>query len=83
MTSSGTLPTRTLNDGLVLPQIGLGTYKLVGDEGVAAMVAGIHSGYRLIDTATRYENEGEVGRAIAQCGVDHGRSWGLTLSICT
>jgi 2,5-diketo-D-gluconate reductase A len=70
MTSSDTLPTRTLNDGLVLPQIGLGTYKLVGDEGVAAMVAGIHSGYRLIDTATRYENEGEVGRAIAECGVD-------------
>jgi diketogulonate reductase-like aldo/keto reductase len=70
MTSPNTIPTRTLHDGLVLPQIGLGTYKLVGDEGVAAMVAGIHNGYRLIDTATRYENEREVGRAIAECGVD-------------
>lgn len=69
MTSPDTIPTRTLNDGLVLPQIGLGTYKLVGDEGVAAMVAGIQNGYRLLDTATRYENEGDVGRAIAECGL--------------
>ena len=69
MTSSGTIPTRILNDGLVLPQIGLGTYKLVGDEGVASIVAGIHSGYRLLDTAASYDNEGEVGRAIAESGV--------------
>ncbi|GAB2817329.1 aldo/keto reductase [Alpinimonas psychrophila] len=69
MTSSGTIPIRTLNDGLVLPQIGLGTYKLVGDEGVASIVAGIHSGYRLLDTAASYDNEGEVGRAIGESGV--------------
>jgi 2,5-diketo-D-gluconate reductase A len=70
MTSPVSLPTRTLSDGLVLPQIGLGTYKLQGDAGVAAIVSAIDSGYRLIDTATRYENELEVGRAIAQAGVD-------------
>jgi len=69
MTSPSTVPTRILNDGLVLPQIGLGTYKLVGDEGVASIVTGIHAGYRLLDTATRYENEVEVGRAIAESGV--------------
>jgi len=69
MTSPLSLPTRTLNDGLVLPQIGLGTYKLVGNEGVASMVAGIQSGYRLLDTAASYENEGEVGRAVAESGV--------------
>lgn len=69
MTFPASIPTRTLNDGLVLPQIGLGTYKLVGDEGVASIVSGIHSGYRLIDTATRYENEVEVGHAIAESGV--------------
>ncbi|MEY4533100.1 MAG: hypothetical protein RI926_869 [Actinomycetota bacterium] len=64
-----TTPTYTLNDGFVLPQIGLGTYKLTGDDGVASIVNAIHEGYRLIDTATRYNNEGEVGQAIAASGV--------------
>lgn len=64
-----TTPTVTLNDGLVLPQIGLGTYKLTGDDGIASIVGAIHEGYRLIDTATRYNNEGEVGKAIAASGV--------------
>jgi diketogulonate reductase-like aldo/keto reductase len=69
MTASGAISTRTLTDGLVLPQIGLGTYQLRGDEGVSSMVAAIHSGYRLIDTATSYENEREVGQAILEAGV--------------
>lgn len=69
MTPPTSVPTRALHDGLVLPQIGLGTYKLVGDDGVASMVAGIQGGYRLIDTAASYENESEVGRAIAESGV--------------
>ncbi|AXE54254.1 aldo/keto reductase [Aurantimicrobium sp. MWH-Uga1] len=64
-----TIPTVTLNDGLVLPQIGLGTYKLTDDDGIASIVSAIHSGYRLIDTATRYNNEVEVGKAIAASGV--------------
>lgn len=64
-----TTPTVTLNDGLVLPQIGLGTYKLTGDDGIASIVGAIQEGYRLIDTATRYNNEGEVGKAIAASGV--------------
>ena len=70
MTTSTPVSTRTLNDGLVLPQIGLGTYKLVGDDGVASIVAGIHGGYRLLDTAASYGNELEVGRAIVESGVD-------------
>lgn len=69
MTISGAVPLRTLNDGLVLPTIGLGTYRLEGDEGVAAMVSGIHGGYRLLDTAASYENERDVGRAIVESGV--------------
>lgn len=69
MTISGAVPLRTLNDGLVLPPIGLGTYRLQGDEGVAAMVSGIHSGYRLLDTAASYENERDVARAIIDSGV--------------
>ena len=64
-----TIPTFTLNDGLVVPQIGLGTYKLNGDEGVASLISGIDAGYRLLDSAHRYNNEEEVGRAVRECGV--------------
>lgn len=63
------IPTHTLNDGLVLPAIGLGTYKLTGPEGVTSIRNGIDAGYRLLDTATRYENEAEVGQAIAESGI--------------
>lgn len=59
-----TAPSRTLNDGLVIPSLGLGTYNLVGDTGTAAMTTAIESGYRLLDTALNYRNEREVGDAV-------------------
>lgn len=58
------IPELTLNDGLKVPAIGLGTYSLKGEEGVKAMAAAMDAGYRLIDSAFNYENEGAVGRAI-------------------
>lgn len=58
-----------LNDGLRLPPIGLGTYKLKGIEGVEAIKTGINIGYRLLDSAFNYENEGTVGAAVRQCSV--------------
>ncbi|GGF85389.1 aldo/keto reductase [Paenibacillus aceti] len=58
------IPEITLNDGLKLPAIGLGTYTLRGSEGVQSIVSAIHSGYRLIDSAYNYENEGTVGQAV-------------------
>ena len=63
------IPTLDLNDGRTIPQIGLGTYAMKGDEGVGAIVAGIEGGYRLLDTAVNYENEREVGQAIADSPV--------------
>jgi diketogulonate reductase-like aldo/keto reductase len=66
------IPTVTLNDGIPFPELGLGTYGLRGDEGIAAIVAAIESGYRLLDTAVNYENEREVGEAVRQSGVDRG-----------
>ena len=42
------IPTVTLNDGSPFPQLGLGTYNLRGDDGIAAIVAAIESGYRLL-----------------------------------
>jgi 2,5-diketo-D-gluconate reductase A len=63
------IPTVTLNDATAFPELGLGTYGLRGDAGVAAITAAIQSGYRLLDTAVNYENEREVGEAVRRSGV--------------
>jgi len=64
------VPTRTLNSGYPIPLLGLGTYPMNGEAGVAAMARAIGMGYRLLDTAAKYENEAAVGEAIRRSGVD-------------
>ncbi|WP_300266701.1 aldo/keto reductase [Microbacterium sp.] len=64
------LPTRTAHNGFTLPAIGLGTYRLNAEEGAAAIAGAIEAGYRLVDSAFNYENEGAVGRGVAVAGVD-------------
>ncbi|MEQ7803567.1 2,5-diketo-D-gluconic acid reductase [Priestia megaterium] len=66
---SKVIPEITLNDGVTLPAIGFGTYKLNGNEGVNAITSAIDVGYRLIDTAYNYENEGTVGQALRRTPV--------------
>jgi 2,5-diketo-D-gluconate reductase A len=66
------IPTVPLNDGIPFPVLGLGTYGLRGDAGVASVVAAIQAGYRLLDSAVNYENEREVGQAVRESGVDRG-----------
>ncbi len=63
------VPTLELNDGHRIPALGLGTYSLDGDAGVAAVGAAIASGYRLLDTALNYGNEDAVGRAVRESDV--------------
>lgn len=63
------IPEITLNDGLKVPAIGLGTYKLKGASGVQSTLSAIDHGYRLLDTAYNYENEGTVGEAVRQSSV--------------
>jgi diketogulonate reductase-like aldo/keto reductase len=63
------VPEITLNDGFTLPVIGLGTYKLKGSMGVNAITSAINLGYRLIDSAYNYENEGTVGEAVRRSSV--------------
>lgn len=63
------IPDITLNDGLTLPVVGLGTYALNGNEGARAIQNAIHAGYRLIDSAYNYENEGTVGEAVKHSSV--------------
>ncbi|WP_029352182.1 aldo/keto reductase [Bosea sp. 117] len=67
--STTAVPDVTLNDDTTLPAIGFGTYKLNGAEGVAGMASAIRNGYRLLDSAFNYENEGALGVAIRQAGV--------------
>nr|WP_201469874.1 aldo/keto reductase [Microbacterium hydrocarbonoxydans] len=64
------LPLFTAHNGFSLPALGLGTYALNGDAGADAVAAAIGSGYRLIDSAFNYENEGSVGRGVHASGVD-------------
>ena len=63
------VPTYTINDGNTLPAVGLGTYRLTGSAGVEAMVHGLEIGYRLLDTAVIYQNEGDVGEALRRSGL--------------
>lgn len=58
------IATHTLNDGHSIPAIGFGTYPLKGAEGRDAIRSALDNGYRLLDSATNYENEGVVGRAL-------------------
>lgn len=64
------IPTVTLNNGIEMPRIGYGVFRMKNpEECEEAVVQAIQSGYRLIDTAAAYENEEAVGRAILRCGV--------------
>ena len=62
-------PTITLNSGTAMPQLGFGVFKVPDDETAAAVSAAFEAGYRAIDTAAMYRNEGGVGKAIADSGI--------------
>jgi diketogulonate reductase-like aldo/keto reductase len=63
------IPLLSGQDGFRVPAIGLGTYDLRGADGVAATGTAIDAGYRLLDTAFNYDNEGAVGRAVRESSV--------------
>lgn len=58
-----------LSDGNTVPLIGFGTYKSTEEEGISAVADALATGYRLIDTAAKYENEEVVGKGIKASGV--------------
>ncbi|MGX6647562.1 aldo/keto reductase [Maricaulaceae bacterium MS644] len=55
--------------GASIPKLGFGTWKLKDGDAYDGVKAALETGYRHIDTAQAYGNEGEVGRAIADSGV--------------
>jgi len=58
-----------LNNGLRIPSIGFGTYKIPPAQAFSAVTEALRVGYRHIDTAMIYVNEEEVGRAIRESGI--------------
>src|SRR5437660_12799717 len=63
------VPTVRLNNGVEMPQIGFGVFRVPEDETVSAVLSAIEAGYRGIDTASLYGNETAVGTAVARCGL--------------
>ncbi|GGL51142.1 2,5-diketo-D-gluconate reductase B [Pseudomonas brenneri] len=52
-----------------IPAFGLGTFRLQGQVVIDSVSTGLDLGYRVIDTAQIYENEADVGQAIADSGI--------------
>ncbi|MFP3580673.1 aldo/keto reductase [Arthrobacter sp. SIMBA_036] len=60
----------TLNNGVVMPALGLGVFQSAPEETTAAVESALATGYRHIDTAAAYGNEREVGEGIRNSGLD-------------
>jgi 2,5-diketo-D-gluconate reductase A len=67
------VPNVTLNNGVEMPLVGFGVFQIPPDETEQAVATALEVGYRSIDTASSYQNEEAVGRAIAASGIhrDH------------
>lgn len=63
------VPTIALNNGVDIPQLGFGVFLVPPGETEASVTTALETGYRHIDTARIYDNEGEVGSAIARSGI--------------
>lgn len=63
------IPTITVNNGIVIPQIGYGVFQTPPEETERCVREALEVGYRLIDTAQAYANEEGVGAAVRASGV--------------
>lgn len=61
-----TIPSLTMLVGREVPAVGFGTYPHAGDDSRTTASSALDAGYRLLDTALRYENEQAVGRAVRE-----------------
>nr|WP_097149627.1 aldo/keto reductase [Ureibacillus acetophenoni] len=65
-----TIPAKKLENGVEMPYLGLGVYKMTDrEEAIQAMTEALKVGYRAIDTAALYGNETEVGEAIRSSNI--------------
>lgn len=63
------IPTIKLNNGIEMPQLGIGTFA-VKEDAAERVCHAVKTGFRLIDTAQGYGNEKEVGEGIRKSGID-------------
>ena len=63
------MQTVTLNNGVTMPILGFGVYQIEPDDTERCVVDALAAGYRHLDTAAGYDNEEQVGRAIAASGI--------------
>ncbi|MFV2144037.1 aldo/keto reductase [Isoptericola sp. G70] len=64
-----TVPSITLNNGVRIPQVGLGVFQVPDDGTQANVEQALERGYRHIDTAAGYYNEAGVGAALRASGI--------------
>jgi 2,5-diketo-D-gluconate reductase A len=65
----GAIPNVVLNNGVLMPQLGFGVFLVPDDSVTDAVVSALECGYRSIDTASAYQNEAGVGRALRAAGL--------------
>lgn len=63
------VPSVPMGDGVLIPQFGVGTYKVTDSDAERIVAEALEVGYRHIDTAAMYGNEEGVGRAIRASGL--------------
>ncbi|PLS30687.1 2,5-diketo-D-gluconic acid reductase [Bifidobacterium margollesii] len=68
----GPIPDITLSDGVTIPQIGLGVLRIDDADTAPVVESALEAGYRHIDTAAGYHNEGGVGQALVTSGYANG-----------
>ena len=64
------VPNLILNNGIEIPQLGFGVFKVPAGGTKEAVLKALQTGYRHIDTARLYGNEAEVGEAVRESGLD-------------
>ena len=64
-----------LNNGIYMPQFGIGTFRSSVSEAHDAVLAALKAGYRHIDTAHAYQNERGVGAAVRESGIPREEIW--------
>jgi 2,5-diketo-D-gluconate reductase A len=69
MSTTTTIPTVTLSNGVEMPVLGFGVFEVPPGQTEQAVVDALAAGYRSLDTAAAYRNEEQVGRAIARSGI--------------
>lgn len=64
------IPYIELANGVMIPQVGLGVFRMDDEQVLSSVKAALAAGYRHIDTASFYDNEEAVGKAIKESGID-------------